>query len=64
MTTQTMATPAMASQANSTQSTTGAVSARQIALDLGRSLVHAVMAGVLIGLSCVAVVALLATVSA
>ena len=41
-----------------------AVSARQIALDMGRWLAHAVVAGVLIGLACSAVVTLIASVGA
>lgn len=57
----------MTTHAETTTTTGGrpvAVSAGQIALDMGRWLAHAVVAGVLIGLACSAVVTLIATAGA
>lgn len=59
MTTQTMTTPAIAiSPVKAT------VSALRMVQDLGLWLAHAVVAGILIGLGCTAMVVLLATVGA
>lgn len=55
----------MTMQAGTTAATgKSTVSARHIALDMGRWLAHAVVAGVLIGLACSAVVTLIATAGA